>query len=60
MACYSAMKFYNHDVSRQNFGWGKQKRVKHFISKALSAIQAEIPSTKACCNDVLPKWATKE
>ena len=59
--CYSAIRFYNHDLGKGYFGEGqKQKRVKEFISEALSSIDVEVPSRKECCKDILVKWATKK
>lgn len=60
LACYSAVKFYNHDVSKANFGPRKQERVKWFISEALAAIKMESPSIEECCEEILSKWATKK
>ena len=60
MRCYSAIEFYNHDVSWRNTGVEKQKRVKKFISDALSVIDSEPPSIEKCCKEILPEWATKD
>ena len=60
LACYSAVGFYNHDVSNGNLGVAKQNRVKDFISEALSAIKSESPTPEQCCKEILPRWASPE
>jgi len=58
LTCYSAIEFYNHDVSHGNMGEQKQDRVRRFISEALLAIKATTPTLEQCCKEILPEWTT--
>jgi hypothetical protein len=59
LKCYSAIRFYNHDVEHGNNFAHKQVRVKQKISDALKQMDCGVPSHEECCTEKLVGWADR-